>query len=110
MRNFGIGISAPGHNRIIHFLPQKLEGYQNVPHNHTPLRIGHVREQEWPNDIAYGVYVPLRCLQVIVDANTPLGGVNSRRFEIQTPKVWRPPSGDKQSVGKESRFRQLTRL
>jgi hypothetical protein len=69
-----------------------------------------VREQEWPNDIAYGVYVPLRCLQVIVDVHTPLGDVNSHRFEIQAPKVWRSPRGDKQRVGKESWFRQLTRL
>src|SRR5690242_17465575 len=62
MRDFWIDIRAPRHDRIIHFLPQKLEWNKNVPHNHARLRIGHMCEQEWPDDIAYGVNIRLRGL------------------------------------------------
>jgi hypothetical protein len=44
---------------------------------------------------------------MIANADTPLIDVNPRRFQIQTPKVWRSPDGDKERVGKESRFAQL---
>jgi hypothetical protein len=42
--NFRICVRAPRHYRIIHFLPQKLNGNENVLHDHTRLRIGDVCE------------------------------------------------------------------
>src|SRR5438034_7355107 len=62
MRDFWIDIGAPRHDRIIHFLPQKLEWNKNVSHNYARLRIGHVCKQEWPDYIAYTVNMPLRRL------------------------------------------------
>src|SRR5207248_9063900 len=62
MRDFWIDIRAPRHDRIIHFLPQKLEWNKNVSHNYARLRIGHVCKQEWPDYIAYTVNMPLRRL------------------------------------------------
>ena len=110
MRDFRVTVGAPWHDRVVHFLSQKLEAHENVPHDHARLRMGHVREQEWPNDIAHGVNVPLRCLQIVGDAHTPLVDVNARRFQIETLQVWASPDGDKQRVCKESPFSHLARL
>ena len=75
-----ICVSAPRHDRINYFLPQKLEWNKNVPHDNACLRVGHVCEQEWPDNITCGVNMPLRRLQITVNAQSALIGVNSCRL------------------------------
>jgi hypothetical protein len=87
-----------------------LEGHENVPNDYARLRIGHVCEQEWSNDIARGVNVPLRCLQIVGNGHAPLADINPSGFQIQALQIWASPSGDEERVCEESSFGQLARL
>ena len=83
MRHFGIGVSAPGYDRPIDFLPKKLKWHQDISNYHARGVIGGVRELESVRDVACRVNVRLRGLEIIIHLYSVRSVFHTRRFEIQ---------------------------
>ena len=82
VRDFRVGVSAPRHDRPIDFLPEKLKWHQDVSNDDARSVVGSVGELETVGNIACGVDVRLRSLEILIHFHTICGALHAGCFEI----------------------------
>ena len=102
--NFRVGVCAPRHDGIIDFLPQKLKRHEDVSHHHAGVRIRHVGEEKRAGDVACGVNVRLRRLQIFIHLHAARAARDANFLEADFTDSRRATRGNEKDVGCDGRL------